>query len=202
MNKIITLSICLLVITSSFASNFSDLTFSKDGDKSKMEITLTLKDVKAGQKLSIKDEKGVFLFNKTIIESGVFYNRFDLSALPNGTYHFEHEKEHYVKHIPFTVFNGEVDFDSAKATVVYKPSLRVKNNILYLSKLDLNKDVVGVEIYYTPTTDKNYRLLHSEDIKDTVKIERTYRLSGQHKGNYKVVVNANNGETYVEYFKI
>ncbi|MDW5289486.1 hypothetical protein [Formosa sp. PL04] len=201
MKKIITLSICMLVMTSSFASTFSGIAFSKKGDGSKMEITLTLNDVKAGQKLSIKDNKGTLLFNKTIEKSGAFNNRFDLSQLPDGTYHFEHEKNHYVKHIPFTVYLGEVTFDKENESIVYKPVVRVKNNLIYLSKLDLEKENIEVRIYYTGNDENEYQLLHSENITDTIKVERVYRLSEQYKGEYKIVINTND-ESYVEHFKI
>ena len=201
MKNIITLSICLLAITSSFASNFADLTISKKGDNSKMEITLTLNDVMAGEKLFVKDEDGTLLFNKTIEKTGKFNNRFDLSELPNGVYHFEHEKEHYVKHIPFTVSYGQVSFDSTNEKFVYKPNMRVNNNHIYLSKLDLDKGEVEVDIYYAGSKNKEYKLLYTENITDTVKVEKAYRLSAQHKGDYMMVVKAN-GKSYVENFKI
>ncbi|WP_159022005.1 hypothetical protein [Formosa sp. L2A11] len=201
MKKFITLSICLLVMTSSIAATYANISLSKKDDATKKEITLTLNDVKAGQKLSIEDENGVILYNQTIQKSGVYNNRFDLSALPNGDYHFEHEKDHYTKLIPFTVSLGEVNFDKANEKIIYKPIVKVKNDYIYVSKLDLEKDDVKIDIYYSAKNKSEFQLVHSDKISDTVKIERAYRLSELHKGNYKVIINSN-GKSYIENFKI
>ncbi|WP_299776677.1 hypothetical protein [uncultured Formosa sp.] len=201
MKKFITFSICLLVMTSSIASTYANISFSKKDDGTKMEITLTLNDVKAGQKLSIKDENGTILYNKTIQKSGVYNNRFDLSALPNGDYHFEHEKDQYTKLIPFTVSFGEVNFDKANEKTVYKPIVKIKNDYIYVSKLDLDKNDVKIEIYYAAKNKNEFKLVHSDNVSNTVKIERAYRLSELHKGKYKVIINSN-GKSYIENFKI
>ena len=202
MKKIITLSICLLVITSSIASTYGNIDLLKRDAKNKSEITLTLNDVEIGQRLSIKDKKGTSLFNTTIKNEGTFNNRFDFSALPSGTYHFEHETESLVKHIPFTVkYNGEIVFDKANEKTVYKPYVSVKENHIFVSKLDLEKEAVEIDIYFAPNSGEKYQLLHSENITDTMKIERVYRLSQKHEGNYKIIINAD-GQKYVEHVKI
>ncbi|QDO93065.1 hypothetical protein FNB79_03435 [Formosa sediminum] len=201
MKNIITLSICLLVMTTSFATNYTDISFSKKGDGSKMEIILTLSDVKAGQELYIKDENGVILYNQTIQKSGIYNSKFDISALPDGNYHFEHDKDAYTKLIPFTVDNGEVNFAKAKEKVIYKPIVRLKNDFIYVSKLDLEKKNVKINIYYSAKDKGELKLVHSDEISNTIKIERAYRLSELHKGNYKVIIESD-GKSYIENFKI
>ncbi|MHA7942561.1 hypothetical protein ACJOV8_005780 [Formosa sp. 3Alg 14/1] len=201
MKNIITFTICFLALTSSFASTYTNNAFSKADDKDKIEITLSLNDVKAGQKLSIKDEDGVLLFNTTLVKSGNFNNKFDITNLPNGNYHFELEKDVYTSHIPFTVSSGEAKFDTKNETKVYKPFVSLKDNNIYFSKLELNKDSVEFNIYYLEANTGDYTLLHTEKISDTIKIERAYRLSENKKGEYKIVINAN-GQSYVEHFKI
>ncbi|PNW30205.1 hypothetical protein [Formosa algae] len=201
MKNLITLSICLLVMTTSIASTYTNISFSKKDDGTKMEITLTLNDVKAGQKLSIKDENGVTLYNQTIQKTGIYNSRFDLSALPNGDYYFEHNKDYYTKLIPFTVAQGEVNFDKANEKVIYKPVVRIKNDFIYVSKLDLEQNDVSIDIYYSAKDKSEFKLVQSDEISNTMKIERAYRISEQHKGNYKVVIKSN-GHTYNENFKI
>ncbi|MDQ0334640.1 hypothetical protein J2Z57_001067, partial [Formosa algae] len=105
MKKIMTLSICLLVVATSFASDFARNTSSNFDGKDK-EITLTLDNVEIGQQLYIKDNKGYILYNKTFKSSGSVNSTFDFSTLPNGTYFFEHEKSNQIKVIPFNVKTG------------------------------------------------------------------------------------------------
>ncbi|MHA7942560.1 hypothetical protein ACJOV8_005775 [Formosa sp. 3Alg 14/1] len=201
MKNIITLTICLIAFTSSFASTHIGISSSDKDDKDKVEIVLTLTDVKAGQKLSIKDEKGVLLFNTVLAKSGAFNNKFDITELPNGVYHFEHEKEIYTTHIPFTVHSGTATFDKKNEKKVYKPFVSLRNNHIYFSKLELNKDNVEFNIYYSKADTESYTLVHTENISDTIKIERAYRLSDMPEGSYKVIINAD-GQSYVEHFKI
>ncbi|CDF81125.1 conserved hypothetical protein [Formosa agariphila KMM 3901] len=202
MKKVITHSICMLVmitnIATSFASNLSILNEERD----RMEITLTLDYVKAGQQLSIKDINGLVLYNKIIEKEGIFSNRFDLTALPNGRYFFEHEKDYQIKIIPFDVSSNKVTFDTTCEQVIFKPVLHVKDNLLYVSKLDLNREDINIAIFHDGNSNSgDYNLVHAENFTNTMKLERIYSLTNTRKGNYKVVVNANNRE-YIEYFSI
>ncbi|WP_299776669.1 hypothetical protein [uncultured Formosa sp.] len=198
MKKIMTLSICLLVVATSFASGFaSNLSSDFDGRRD-MEITLTLDNVEAGQLLYIKDTKGFILYNKTFKTSGSVNNTFDFSSLPNGTYFFEHEKSNQIKVIPFNVKTGEVTF-SPNEKVIYKPVVKVKNNTVYLSKLELDKKDVTVTLSFD--NNNNYEVINKEKFTDTANIQRAYNLSKKESGNYKVVVKAN-GREFVEYFSI
>ncbi|QDO93069.1 hypothetical protein FNB79_03455 [Formosa sediminum] len=199
MKKIMTLSICMLVAATSFASSFaSDL--SSDFDKRRdMEITLTLDNVEVGQQLYIKDSKDFILYNKTFKTSGSVNNTFDFSALPNGTYFFEHEKSNQIKVIPFKVETGKVSFSDAKETI-FKPVVKVKDNLVYLSKLELDKEEVSVTLSFENEYN-NYKAIHTEKFTNTANIQRVYNLSENVPGNYKVVIKAN-GREFAEYFSI
>ncbi|WP_066223195.1 hypothetical protein [Formosa haliotis] len=200
MKKVMTLSICLLVTITSIASNFTP-SFSYDEGKNK-EITLTLDNVKEGQLLSVKDEHGFVLYKKEFEKTGnSTSHKFDFTDLPNGTYYFEHEKAYQVKIIPFKVHFGDVTFDEANVKTIYKPVVRVKDNNIYFSKLELNRDDVEVRIYFEEDKGNYYKLLHTETIEDTTKVERVFSLSKNHAGNYKIVTISNDNE-YVEYIKI
>ncbi|MBP1838507.1 hypothetical protein [Formosa algae] len=198
MKKIMTLSICLLVAATSFASDFAKNTSSNfDGRKDK-EITLTLDNVKEGQQLYIKDIKGFVLYNKTFTSTGSVKNTFDFSTLPNGVYFFEHEKAYQVKVIPFNVNNGEVKF-SPNEKVIYKPVVKANNNSVFVSKLQLDKKDVTVSILFE--NGSNFEVIHKENFTNTANIQRAYNLSKKAPGNYKVIVKAN-GREFVDYFSI
>lgn len=77
-------------------------------------------------------------------------------------------------------------FNKAKETTIFKPVTRIKNDIVYISKLTLNNTPLNVDMYYeNPHLYGGYNLVHSEKIENNTKIERAYKLSK--KGNYKLV---------------
>ncbi|WP_434037311.1 hypothetical protein [Formosa sp. 4Alg 33] len=170
-------------------------------DKGKNEITLTLEDVKVGQNLSITDLDGFTLYSKTLKKSGSSNHTFDFSNLPNGTYFFEHDKSNQIKVIPFKVNFGDVTFDASNEKVIYKPVVRLVNDYVYLSKLELDKENVDVAIYYDVDNNQNYKNVHKETITNTTNIQCAFKLSAKQSGNYKMVISAN-GRKYVEYFSI
>ncbi|MBP1838506.1 hypothetical protein [Formosa algae] len=199
MKKIMTLSICLLVAATSFASDFARNTSSNfDGRKDK-EITLTLDNVEIGQQLYIKDNKGYILYNKTFKSSGSVNSTFDFSTLPNGTYFFEHEKSNQIKVIPFNVKTGEVTY-SPDVKVIFKPVVKIKDHRVYLSKLELDKTDVTVSLSFENEIN-DYKVIHTENFKNTANIQRVYSLAENVSGNYKVVIKAD-GKEFVEYFSI
>ena len=202
MKKVITHSICMLVMITSIATSFASNASSLNAEKENMEITFKLENVKAGQQLFIKDVNGLVLYKKIIEKEGIYTNKYDLTALPNGLYYFEHEKDYQIKIIPFIVAFNEVTFNKESEKTIFKPVLKVKDNHLFFSKLDLNQEDAKINIYYTPNKlSSEYDLLHTEKFEGTLKIERIYSLSKTRKGDYKVVVNAN-GRDYIEYFSI
>ncbi|MHA7942325.1 hypothetical protein ACJOV8_004585 [Formosa sp. 3Alg 14/1] len=201
MRKLLALSIYMFAMITGISSYANDNLSNVDSRK-KSEITLTLNHVKAGQLLSIKDEYGIALYKSTISTSGAYNNTFDLTALPNGDYSFEHEKGLEIKIIPFTVSNEEVTFNREEERSIFKPSVKFKNNAVYLTQLDLDKEEVSVNIYYSSNDSySNDELIYTEKISDEASIQRIYSLSEKRAGHYKVFISAN-GRNYVEHFKI
>ncbi|MHA7942556.1 hypothetical protein ACJOV8_005755 [Formosa sp. 3Alg 14/1] len=199
MKKVITHSICMLVMITSIATSFAGTISPLEINS--MEITLTLNNVKAGQLLSIKDINGITLYRKMIEEEGLFSSRYDLSAIPDGNYFFEHEKDYQIKIIPFKVANNKVNFDKSGEKIIFKPVVSIKDNKVYVSKLDLEKETLEIEIYHDDRNKSGYNLMYSENIENSIKTERIYRLPISHLGKYKVVISAN-GRQYIEYFSI
>ena len=88
------------------------------------ETALTLKNVKKGDLLSIKDYNGIVLYKELINFSGTYRKGFDLTALPNGAYFFEVDKNLEIKTIPFTVNSNKVEFNKDAEVITYKPYVR------------------------------------------------------------------------------
>ena len=173
----------LVVMCTALLSNASEISSLKDVNIKK--TALTINDVKEGNLLSIKDKNGLILYKEVIEESGVYKKGFDLTELPNGYYYFELDKGFQIKTIPFIVRNNDVLFNKEKETTFFKPSIRVKDSRVFVSKLCLKEEPVKIELYYLGNGDAE--LIHEELIENTKTIERIYKLDEKEKGSYKVV---------------
>lgn len=166
--------------------------------ENKVEIkksTLSIHNVKQGQQLVIKDYNGIVFYKELIEKSGAYSKGFDLTALPNGDYYFELDRDIEIQVIPFKVYMNKVEFLKEKETKFFKPVIRFKENKVLLSRLSFDNKPLEVKIYYDYDNGySGYELLHSEKFKDTRIVERVYALDKTKKGNYKVVVKTEGRE--------
>lgn len=166
--------------------------------ENKVEIKnsiLSIHNVKQGQQLVIKDYYGIVLYKELIEKSGAYSKGFDLTALPNGEYYFELDRDIEIQVIPFKVYMNKVEFLKEKETKFFKPVIRFKENKVLLSRLSFDNKPLEVKIYYDYDNGySGYELLHSEKFKDTRIVERVYALDKTKKGNYKVVVKTEGRE--------
>ena len=164
-------------------------------DAKRTAITL---NVKQGNLLTIKDANGIILYKETMEKEGVYTKGFDLSALPNGAYTVELNKDVQIEIMPFIVNDTEVVFNKDIETTVFKPVTRVKKDLVYVSKLALDEENLLVEIFFEEnnTSAKDFNLVFSEKIENTKNLERVYKLSK--KGNYKIVYYSQD-RVYTEY---
>jgi hypothetical protein len=179
----------------SFANETPFHTIKKDAERT----SLTLTDVKQGNLLSIKDENGIVLYKELIEKSGMYSKEFDLTTLPDGAYIFELDKDLEINTIPFSVNSNEVTFKKELEKTIFKPYARVKGDVVYVTKLALNKEPFKVSIYFT-SFDGLYsesELMYSENIQNTKLINRVYRLASLDKGNYKIVFKTD-GRVFTE----
>lgn len=151
--------------------------------KAKKTVKLVFNNVKKGQILSIRDEQGFELYNNKIKNSGNYSKIFNFSALENGIYSAELNKDFKIITKKFNVKNGLVTFLNNKNETEFKPVIRTKNNLLYISKLAFNPESIKVTIYYKETA------IFSETLKDKKYLKRIYKLSENETGNYKVIID-------------
>ncbi|WP_370477510.1 hypothetical protein [Tamlana flava] len=161
-------------------------------DIKKTAITLT--NVKVGDLLTIKDYNGIILYKESIEASGIYQKGFDLSALPNGDYFFEVDKDMEIKILPFTVKAKEVIFVKENGTSVFKPHIRQKDDMLLISKLALSLEPLKVKIY--SDNNSEYEMIYSDVIEDTRTIEKAYKL--KKGGDYKIVLSSDE-RTYTKF---
>ncbi|WP_298424151.1 hypothetical protein [uncultured Kordia sp.] len=188
-------SILIMIISITSYAN-SDYSF----DTRKGSTVLTLSNVKKGHQLLIKDTNFLVLYKEAISQNGTYSKGFDLTNLPDGAYYFELEKDVKIVSIPFTVTANEVKFNKEKETTIYKPTIRLADDKLCISRLSLEAKPMKIEIYYREVIGDNSSLLFSEKIENTKVISRIYELSKEKKGSYTVVFTTE-GREFAEKIK-
>jgi len=168
-------------------------------EKEIAKTIVTIKDVREGQSLIIKDLNGLILYKEFIKESGLYSKAFDLTELPDGEYVFELEKDMEIKSMPFKVLSNKVSFLKEKETTIYKPYVFKKNDYIYISKLALSGEPLEIKIYYDDNSSE--KLIYSETVKDVKTIGKTYKLLKYATGEYKVALTSNN-RTYYKQFTL
>ena len=185
------LMVALLATVTGFADD-SNINLITKGDK---KTAVTLVDVKQGHLLTIKDVNGLTLYKETIEKSGVYSKGFDLTALPNGDYFFELDKDVEIKVMPFFVSSNNIKFDNSKEVIFFKPITRIENDLVYISKLSINKEALSISVFFeTPL--KESELVYYEKIDNGTMLSRIYKL--ERKGNYKIVYHSQ-GREFTEF---
>ena len=166
-------------------------------EKESKITNMSFKSVKQGSKLSIKDVNGLILYKESIGKTGKYSKGFDLTALPNGDYYFELESELKIVLIPFNVVQNEVNFNKEEENTIFKPVIRVKDEIVYLSRPSFDETPIDVKIFFS----KNNDLILSEKFEKESELKRVYDFSKSQKGNYTFVFESN-GRKYSKSIKI
>ena len=183
----------LFISLSSFANAGHELIKEKDSKVTNMSF----KSVEQGSNLTIKDAKGLVLYKESINRTGKYSKGFDLTELPNGDYYFELESELKIVLIPFNVTLSKVNFKKEEENTIFKPVLKVKDEMVYLSRPSFDKTPIAVKIYFS----ENYDLILSEKFEKESEVKRVYDFSKSKRGNY-VFVFESNGRKYSRTIKI
>ena len=162
-----------------------------EGRKVKVEFTA----VKKGQVLSIKNANSIVMYSDIIEMAGNYARTFDLTSLENGKYTAELEKDFETIIKPFLVENGLVTFTPEENKTIFKPIIRIQDNLLLISKISLENQPIKITLYYKGN------VIYTETSTDTKVLNRAFRLLKNKKGNYTASINTNN-KNYSKNFKI
>ena len=175
-------AVAMSLSSANYATEKNISTTAIDGKKVKVEFTA----VKKGQVLSIKDKNGLAIYNDVIEMAGNYTKTFDLTALKNGLYTTELDKNFETIIKPFLVENGLVTFLTEENKTIFKPVIRTIENLVLISRISLNKQPVKITLYYEGN------VIYTETTQDHKVLNRAFRLLKRKKGNYTVAINANN----------
>jgi len=170
---------------------------SKIKENEKKVTNMRFENVAQGSTLTIKDVSGLVLYNEAIKQTGDYSKGFDLTSLPNGDYFFELNSELKIVVIPFKVNSSEVIFDKESEDSIYKPVVRTKENMVYVSRTKIEQTPLSYKIYYA----SNYDLVHEVDFEELEEVKKAYDFSAAKKGNY-VFVFESKGRKFTKNVKI
>lgn len=176
----------------SFANEFASL----PKEKTSKITNVTFENVKKGALLLIKDKNSLVLYKELIERSGKYTRGFDLTALPDGSYYFELDKEVEINITPFVVKSNIVTFNKSEQHTINKPFVTIKRGRIMVSKLALENQPLEIKIY-----DESSYLIYSDKLENGQILERIYDISKVAKGNYKIVLKSD-GREFVKYFNI
>jgi len=162
-----------------------------DGKKVKVEFIA----VKKGQVLSIKNANSIIMYSDVLEMAGNYARTFDLTGLENGKYKIELEKNFETIIKPFLVKNRLVTFLPEENKTIFKPVIRIEDNLLLISKISLENQPVKITLYYKGD------VIYTENTRDGKILNRVFRLLKNKKGNYTVAISANE-KKYSKRFKI
>ncbi len=158
--------------------------------------------IDVGDKVVVKNHRGQLVMDAVATSSLYYEQLLKLSSLPDGSYTLEVIKDTQVNMIPFYVTEGEVSVVYELENTLFKPTVRVRDDFLYINQLSLKEAPLEIELYFKPDNVGAYsfQLIHSETINGTMKIGRIYELDKKEKGMYKLVLITED-RTYTEKFR-
>ena len=148
-------------------------------------VKVEFRNVKKGQTFIIRNENKNIVHKQKIVKLGTFSKVFDLTNLKDGIYTSEVEKDFEISIKKFSVSNGYVTFIKEKSKKIFKPLIRLKGDLLLISKVSF-KEPLNIVLYYEENT------IVDEQFEGKDIINRIYKLSKAKKGAYRVVVNSDN----------
>jgi len=179
-------SLVVLMLTMSLSSQANDLDITFK-EKERTVTNLHFDNVKQGSVLTIIDRTGLVLYNESIKKSGDYSKGFDLTTLPDGDYFFELDSDLKIMIIPFNVKSSEVLFDKEAEKSIYKPIVRTKDHMVYVSKVAMDASSLSYKIYFADNRD----LVYSEKFEASDDIKKAYDFTNSKKGNYLFVFKSN-----------
>ena len=165
------------------------------------KVRVAFNNVKKGNQLTIKDQKGTQLHSQIVYKEGNLNTLFDLSSLKDGEYTVELNKDFEIIVKTLEIKDNKVIINKNSRKVIFKPVIRNKKNILMISKISFDKEPMKIELYFEDVIIYSETVNYSEDKKTETSLNRVYNFKENKIGDYKVVVKSKD-KNYVHSFKI
>jgi hypothetical protein len=136
-------------------------------------------------RVTIKDEAGQVLYNKTIRKSNSFKRKMNLKELPKGQYTLEIRDHIGTLSYPITLAEASLEIPEEKRLATFHPIIKKTNNMVSLMLFSPAKHSHEVSVY-----NEQNELLHGEKIKEKVNYNKQFDFSEALPGDYSIVVNS------------
>ncbi len=181
MTKMIRTTVLVALMLGTLSSYAETTLVEKMGTEAEVAFT----KIKKGQRFYIKDSEGKVLLERTLQQSNTMDKLYDFNSLKNGYYTLEINDDFQIDVIPFTVVGGNTTFYNKEEKIIYKPVVRTENNNLLVSKIEFDASPLQITIYYEG------KVILRDTVKGGTILKRVYKLKEENKGDYKVVMKAN-----------
>lgn len=179
--KFVVMAVAALSTTMNYGST-SDLNI--QDDLSIQNRTLTNET----PKLVIRNKKGVAVYEGATFSARTKSELVSEMHLPSGEYTYELIGATNVEITSFEVDDDRILFDSKSPKTIFKPTLRIKDDVLLVSQLSLQMEPLKIKMYYNSNEDglKSFDLIHAEKISEEMILDRAYGLDKSKTGEYKI----------------
>ena len=154
----------------------------------------SFENVHSGETLLIKNVENELIYTEDITLSGVYFKKFDLSSLQDGTYKLILERADRFEIQSFEINQGSMISGSEK-TMVYKPTAQLIKDRLYISQYATTESKLAISIYYQG------ELIHSSQVTGIKTIGKIFKLDSTRKGEYTIILKSH-GETFYNHVEM
>ncbi|MBC9798520.1 hypothetical protein [Sinomicrobium weinanense] len=197
MKKLIKISIVAVVMfmagTAGARTGDLDVSLEVKGYKGKT-VSFVVSNVQNSVGLSLIDGEDRILYSENIEVNGEYRRTYNFDKLPEGEYFLEVEGATKVKRYPVVVDRYTAKLYYNNKSEMFKPIVSVRNNVVYVNLLSLDRSELHVEVY-----DANDTLLHEDTLKGSYELGKMYDFSNV-DGTYTLVLTHKN-KTFVEHIK-
>lgn len=186
MKNIIKTSLILAAIVASTAAYANDSNTLKPERKSPT-TAINIENVRKNTKLTIKDKNNYVFYKQMIDKSGAWSKLFNFTNLPDAEYTIELDNEVEIVIIPLIIKANIATVINEEERKIIKPSVSVKNDRVYLTKMSLLNKTTNIEILYEGT-----ELIYNETFIDTTIVNRVFDFTASAEGNYFFVIESEN----------
>lgn len=193
------LLVALLTTTFNFAADVANTTEIKQ----EIKPLALLKKIEKGDQVIVKNRFGTSVLNWIASNTLYYEQSMNLRSLNDGQYSLEVVKDTMINITPFTITEGKVVFDLDKEYTLFKPMVRIKDNLIFVSQLSLQEKPLEIQLYFDTDDDGGwyYELLHAETVGSTKVIGKVLSLNAKLPGKYKLILSTE-GRTFTEKFKL
>jgi len=179
MKKVIKNVLFIVLMQVAFNASGSILTPHPEIVNKEIDYTNELKTAKA----VVKNAKGKIIYEEMVNVSNDFKIDLELSTLQDGFYSIELDKDSEINVTSFVVVSNQVILNEKKSYSIFKPFIRIKGTLVYLSRLSFEKKHLNVNVF-----DVENNLIYSEQIKEEEQLERIYDFSQVDEKKIKIVL--------------